>query len=86
MNYVGTGTDTISFNGTTTRNVTFDLSAATSQVVNAGLTLTLSSGSTFENVIGGALDDTFTGNSLNNVFTEVRTLQLQLRTRHIARQ
>jgi Ca2+-binding RTX toxin-like protein len=69
VNDVGTGTDTINFNGTTTRNIVLDLSVATSQVVNAGLTITLSSGSTFENVIGGTLNDTFTGNSQNNVFT-----------------
>jgi Ca2+-binding RTX toxin-like protein len=69
VNEVGTGTDTINFNGTTTRNIVFDLSVATSQVVNAGLTLTLSSGNAFENVIGGTLDDTFTGNSQNNVLT-----------------
>ncbi len=63
------GTDTLNFSGTTTRNVTVDLSNAAAQVVNAGLTLTLSSSSTMENVIGGTLNDTLTGNTLNNVLT-----------------
>jgi len=35
-------------------------------VVNAGLTLTLLSPGTIENVVGGALSDTLTGNALNN--------------------
>src|SRR5262249_35022371 len=37
------------------------------QVANAGLTLTLSANNTIENVTGGALGDTLTGNALNNV-------------------
>ena len=47
--------------------MTIDLSNAAAQVVNAGLTLTLSAGNTIENVTGGALGDTLTGNGLNNV-------------------
>ena len=43
-----------------------NLGNAAAQVVNAGLTLTLSAGNTIENVIGGALGDTITGNGLNN--------------------
>ncbi len=69
INEAGGGTDTLDFSGTAGRNVVIDLSRATSQVVNAGLTLTLSSGATIENVVGGTLNDTFTGNSLNNVLT-----------------
>ena len=69
INETGGGTDALDFSGTATRNVAVDLSNAAAQVVNAGLTLTLSSGSTMENVIGGALNDTFTGNSLNNTLT-----------------
>lgn len=65
----GGGTDTIDFSSTSTRVVVIDLSRATSQVVNAGLTLTLSSGTTMENALGGTLSDTFTGNSQNNIFT-----------------
>ena len=47
--------------------MTIDLGNAAAQVVNAGLTLTLSAGNTIENVIGGALGDTIIGNGLNNV-------------------
>ena len=46
-----------------------DLPTGRAQVVNAGLTLTLSAGTTIENVIGGALGDALTGNALNNVIT-----------------
>ena len=63
------GTDTLDFSQTTTRNVAIDISKGTSQVVNAGLSLTLSSGSSLENIVGGALHDTLTGNSLNNTLT-----------------
>jgi Ca2+-binding RTX toxin-like protein len=64
----GGGIDTLDFSSTTTRAVNIDLSNPAAQVVNAGLTLTLSAGNTIENVIGGALGDTLRGNSLNNVF------------------
>ena len=62
----GGGIDTLDFSATTTRAVAVDLANAAAQVVNAGLTLTLSAGDTIENVIGGALGDTLTGNALNN--------------------
>jgi Ca2+-binding RTX toxin-like protein len=62
----GGGVDTLDFSATTTRAVSVDLSNPAAQVVNAGLTLTLSSGATVENVIGGALGDTLTGNALDN--------------------
>ncbi len=67
INESGGGVDTLDFSATTTRAVTIDLSNAAAQVVNAGLTLTLSAGNTIENVTGGALGDTLTGNALNNV-------------------
>jgi Ca2+-binding RTX toxin-like protein len=67
INESGGGIDTLDFSATTTRAVSIDLSNAAAQVVNAGLTLTLSAGNTIENVIGGALGDTLTGNALNNV-------------------
>ncbi|MEK6258841.1 MAG: M10 family metallopeptidase C-terminal domain-containing protein [Planctomycetota bacterium] len=67
INESGGGTDTLNFSGTTTQNVAVNLSTAAAQVVNAGLTLTLSADNTIENVTGGALHDTITGNSLNNV-------------------
>jgi Ca2+-binding RTX toxin-like protein len=63
----GGGVDTLDFSATTTRAVTVDLGNPAAQVVNAGLTLTLSAGNTIENVKGGALGDTLTGNALNNV-------------------
>ena len=49
INEAGGGIDTLDFSATTTRAVAVDLSNAAAQVVNAGLTLTLSSGTTMEN-------------------------------------
>jgi Ca2+-binding RTX toxin-like protein len=46
-----------------------NLGQATSQVVNANLSLTLGSATTFENVIGGDFADTLTGNTLANSLT-----------------
>jgi Ca2+-binding RTX toxin-like protein len=66
INETGGGSDTLDFSATTTRGVNVNLAAAAAQVVNAGLTLTLSSGNTMENALGGALGDTITGNALNN--------------------
>src|SRR5262249_41465084 len=66
-NESGGGVDALDFSATTTRAVSINLGNAAAQVVNAGLTLTLSSGATIENVTGGALGDTITGNALNNV-------------------
>src|SRR5262249_50879686 len=65
----GGGTDTLDFSATTTRAVSVNLGVAGAQVVNAGLTLTLSSGATIENAIGGALNDIITGNALNNTLS-----------------
>lgn len=62
----GGGIDRIDFSATTGRNVTIDLSNAAPQIVNAGLTLTLSSATSIENVTGGSMNDTITGNSLDN--------------------
>ena len=69
INEAGGGINTLDFSATTTRAVAIDLGNAAAQVVNAGLTLTLSAGNTIENVIGGALGDTLTGNTLNNTLT-----------------
>src|SRR5262249_14323613 len=63
----GGGIDKLDFSATTTRAVSINLSNPAAQVVNAGLTLTLSSGNTIENVTGGALRDTLTGNALTNL-------------------
>jgi Ca2+-binding RTX toxin-like protein len=65
----GGGTDTLDFSLTTSRTVSVNLGLAGAQVVNANLSLTLSSGGTFENVIGGSLGDTLSGNALANVLT-----------------
>jgi Ca2+-binding RTX toxin-like protein len=67
INESGGGIDTLDFSATTTRAVTINLGNPAAQVVNAGLTLTLSSGATIEIVRGGALGDSITGNALNNV-------------------
>src|SRR5262249_40355638 len=53
INESGGGVDTLDFSATTTRAVAINLGNAGAQVVNAGLTLTLSPGNTIENVIGG---------------------------------
>src|SRR5262249_29988440 len=53
----GGGVDLLDFSATTTRAVSIDLSNPAAQVVNAGLTLTLSSGATIENVTGGTRRD-----------------------------
>jgi Ca2+-binding RTX toxin-like protein len=66
LDEAGGGVDTLNFSATTTRSVRVNLGLATSQVVNAGLRLTLGSTTTFENVIGGGLADTLTGNNLAN--------------------
>ncbi len=69
LDEAGGGIDTLDFSLTTNRAVVIDLSKPTAQVVNAGLTLTLSSGATLENVIGGSQDDILSGNSLANSLT-----------------
>ena len=66
INESGGGIDTLAFSATTARAVTINLGNPAAQVVNAGLTLTLSSGTAIENAIGGALGDMLTGNALNN--------------------
>ena len=63
------GIDMLDFSATTTLGVTANLANAASQVINAGLSLTLSSATSIENMIGGALGDTLTGNALANVIT-----------------
>ncbi|MFO0943969.1 MAG: calcium-binding protein [Pirellulales bacterium] len=60
------GADSLSFESTTSQPISLNLGIITSQVVNSNLTLTLSSSSTFENVIGGARADVLVGNTLNN--------------------
>ena len=60
------GVDTLDFSATTGLAITVNLGQPTLQVVNANLSLTLGVGSTIENVIGGSLGDTLTGNERAN--------------------
>ena len=60
------GSDTLDFSTTTSVAVAVNLGLAATQVVNANLSLVLSAADTFENVLGGGLNDTLTGNALNN--------------------
>ena len=63
----GAGTDTLDFSPTTGKALVLNLGLNTAQtVVATNLTLTLNAVDTFENVIGGALNDTLTGNALAN--------------------
>lgn len=62
----GAGADTIDFS-TTSLAVTLNLGIATTQVVNANLSLNLAAVNTFENATGGSGNDVLTGNPLANV-------------------
>ena len=62
----GEGADTLDFTSTTTLAVAVNLGLATTQVVNANLSLVLGTVDTFENATGGSLNDTLTGNALDN--------------------
>ncbi|MEI8319231.1 MAG: LamG-like jellyroll fold domain-containing protein, partial [Planctomycetia bacterium] len=61
-----TDTDTLDFTSLANGGVTVDLAMTTPQAVVAGLTLTLSSATGIENVIGTALADTLVGNARDN--------------------
>ncbi len=67
LDEAGGGVDTLNFSSTARRSVTIDLGNAAAQVINVGLRLILGSAFTFEEVIGGRLGDTITGNTLNNM-------------------
>jgi len=63
----GGGTDTLDFTPTTTKTVAVNLGVTTAQTVTASnLTLTLNAVDTFENVIGGGMNDSITGNTVAN--------------------
>ena len=62
----GVGIDTIDLSSTSLA-VVLNLGIATTQIVNANLSLNLGAGNTFENLTGGSSDDVLTGNILNNV-------------------
>ncbi len=59
------GNDYLYFVGST-NNVTVNLGLTTPQVVNANLTLTLTSATSIEHIYGGSGNDTLIGNTLNN--------------------
>ena len=59
------GIDVFDFSAATT-SVAVDLSLSSSQVVNPFFSLTISSGSVIENLLGGAGADNLTGNALSN--------------------
>ena len=61
------GIDLLDFSSTTGIGIAVNLGLTTAQIVNAKLTLTLSSASAIENVLGSAQSDTITGNSLQNI-------------------
>ena len=63
------GIDTLDFSPTTTRSVAINLSLATTQIVNAGLSLILSPGQPIENVNGGSQGDTIIGNAAANTLS-----------------
>ena len=60
------GIDLIDFSQTTLQSISIDLSNTAAQVVNSFLSVTLSSATSFEMVIGGAKNDTIVGNELKN--------------------
>ena len=62
----GAGDDLLDFSETTAVGVTVDLASTVNQVVNANLTIKLSSATGFEMVLGSANADTIQGNTLSN--------------------
>ncbi len=62
----GEGTDTLDLTTTTSLAVRVNLGLAATQLVNANLSLVLNAVDTFENVTGGSLNDTLTGNGVAN--------------------
>jgi Ca2+-binding RTX toxin-like protein len=61
--------DTLDFSGLTNGGLTLDLATMTSQAIATGLTLTLSSTTGLENVVGTVSADTLVGNARDNSFT-----------------
>ena len=62
------GADTLDFRSTSS-DITINLATASTQIINANLSLSLTSSGIVENVIGGNGDDFLTGNSLANRLT-----------------
>jgi ELWxxDGT repeat protein len=69
LNEAGGGIDTLDFSTSTTLGVAVNLAVASTQVVNANLSLVLGADNTFENAVGGSLADTLVGNTLANTLT-----------------
>lgn len=63
------GIDTLDFSPTMTSGVSVTLGTATSQVVNANLSLVLASAALMDHLIGSMATDTLTGNGLANSLT-----------------
>ncbi len=62
----GAGRDTLDFS-VLASDISVDLALVSNQLVHANRTLKISSGTTFENVLGGLGNDTLLGNGLANV-------------------
>ena len=63
--------DSLDFTNLANGGVNLDLAATTAQTLVAGLTLTISSATGLENVIGTALADTIVGNARSNTFSGI---------------
>jgi Ca2+-binding RTX toxin-like protein len=65
MEVADTSVDTLDFRGTTTKTITINLGTTTIQTIALGVQLTVPVVA-IENVYGGSLNDTLTGNTLSN--------------------
>jgi hypothetical protein len=63
----GEGLDWLDFSATTRQRVVLQLGTTALQTVNANLRLRLSDAATFDNVVGGQLNDRIVGNALANL-------------------
>ncbi len=68
LDEAGGGVDAINL-AATVAAVTLNLGTSAKQTINSNLSLNLTSGSTFENAVGGSGADTLTGNGLGNTLT-----------------
>jgi hypothetical protein len=65
----GAGIGTLDFSATQTASISVNLGLTSAQTVAAGLTLTLASGNSVDNVIGGAGSNAIVANAANDRFT-----------------
>ena len=63
------GIDTVDFSATTTTLIKFSLATTDVQTITTNFSLMLVSGTSLENVVGGARSDVLTGNGLDNEMT-----------------